>query len=442
MENRSNERLIYLKDLIFCVLYRWKMVLAVALIFALLLGGYKGITSLSGAGAAPDLSDYEAQKNVLTQQIEAIQKNIDGQQAYLDNAYVMQLDPYDHYLLTMRFYIDTGYQIQPDTVLQTPDIATPLLRSYRSLLTGSACREAISQALEVEALWLTDALRVSDPDSSNVLYISFRADTQDSALLVQAVLQEQLQQMHAQLSDTIGSHSLRSLENTVSASIDQELVSTKAALTDQLKQQQVTLGDVKAQLDALTPPAVQAVSLGGAIKSAVKFAILGAVLAVFLAVVILWIAHIASSKVYSARTLVNRTGVKIVGTIAVQAASNPIDKKLRAWEGRNQADPETQAAMLAVSIRNRCKNATKLLLTGSAAAEQLRQALGQAMPGVQIESTGDILESAAALEALADCDAVVLTEQCSVSRYESVSRRIELIRDHEKQLIGCVLLNG
>ena len=50
MENKTNERVIYLKDLFFCVLYKWRAILITVLVFALLLGGYKAVTSLSNIG--------------------------------------------------------------------------------------------------------------------------------------------------------------------------------------------------------------------------------------------------------------------------------------------------------------------------------------------------------------------------------------------------------
>ena len=198
--------------------------------------------------------------------------------------------------------------------------------------------------------------------------------------------------------------------------------------------------ETQTRLEALQRLVTQTTSVSGLVKQAIIFAVLGGVLGAFLTVCAVWVLHITSGKVYSDRTLRNRTGVKVIGCVSA-GKKKGIDRKLHKLEGRNTAETESQYALLAVDIRCRMENAKHLLVTGSVEAEGLVSALRQAIPGVQV-SSGSILDSAAALEMLKACDAVLLVEQCGVSRYSQVDRQTEIICDYAKQLLGCVLLDG
>ena len=60
----------------------------------------------------------------------------------------------------------------------------------------------------------------------------------------------------------------------------------------------------------------------------------------------------------------------------------------------------------------------------------------------EVEAAGDLLEDPKALQALAACDAVVLTATCGSSRYRAAAQQAEKVKDYNKQLIGCVLMDG
>ena len=180
------------------------------------------------------------------------------------------------------------------------------------------------------------------------------------------------------------------------------------------------------------------------IKRALGSSLIGAALGIFLALAVIWIAHISSDKVYSRRALANRTGLKLLGLLNA-GHGDTVSHKLHHMEGRCNTDPEEDAVVLAANIANRCQNATSLILTGTVSCEArqlLADALSKCAPQLKLVNAQDIAQSAEALTQLAACDAVVLVEQCHVSRFETINHRITLIQDHGKQLLGCVLYGG
>ncbi len=458
MRERNEEQVIYLKDLIFAVLYQWKKLLIVAVALAVLLGGFQFVTGIISLNDPDTLKEikrqneiqqerYEAEVASLKLQIETLRGQIRNQQEYLENSLLMQLEPYGYYEATLAVYVETDYLIQPEMAYQTPNKTQAIIRSYEALLLGNECLQAISDAMGTEPQYLKELLTIatsvqSENTDANIFSIVAKMPTEAEAQQLLDLLLAQIKLQQKSISASVGSHRYNVVEKATRSAIDLQLAERQKAENDRLTTLLTAQTNAQAAQGMLEPPVMQGASFGAITKKTVIFAVLGGVVAVFLSVVVIWICHIASNKVYSGRTLTNRTGAKILGALNANTATNPIDKKLQAWEDRELSDPNAQAALLAMRIRSRCGGITKLLLTGSADPKELYQALGQAMPEVQILKAGDILTDTAALEALANCEAAVLIEQCQVSRYQDVIRRMELICDHSKQLLGCVLLGG
>lgn len=461
MENRNNEHNVYLKDLVFAALHQWKKILIVAVIFAVLLGGFKGITGVTSLNDPDMLAQisqqnkiqkdrYDAEKAALAMQVSHLLTSIQNQQVYLDNSPLMKLDPYSHFEGTAVLYVDSGYKIQPGMTYQNPDPTSSIIAAYDNLLLSSTSLQKMADLIGVDALYLPDLVQLesaqsednyNDQMSQNLMIIHVKAATEEDANLILQVVTQQIKSNQKSISESISSHSLSTVEWTVTPKVDPELAEVQQNANMQMDQLMKDLNAVQEKQSLLTLPVYQGETVGAVLKQAVIFAVIGALAGTFLAVAVIWVYHCSTDKVFSIRTLADRTGVKIIGALYDGSAF----QKLHIIEGRNITDPQVQAAMLATSIRNRLPENSSLLLTGAVAQEHrqvLIQALTAAIPGLQIISSQDITQSAEALEQLAICDSVVLVEQCMVSNYEGVNRRIELIRDHNKQLLGCVLYGG
>ena len=69
------------------------------------------------------------------------------------------------------------------------------------------------------------------------------------------------------------------------------------------------------------------------------------------------------------------------------------------------------------------------------------QRLSAEMPEVRVCTGGSLVQDAAAARKLRECDAVVLVEQCGVSRYSRISAQAESVREMGKPLLGCVAVD-
>ena len=103
--NEYNEREIDLKDLFFHVLYRWRSIIIIALVGALLACAWQffSIARVHMAGELTkeekkyeiDQKNYEITLAALEDSVESYQKVIENQTAYLNNSLLLKLDPKD-----------------------------------------------------------------------------------------------------------------------------------------------------------------------------------------------------------------------------------------------------------------------------------------------------------------------------------------------------------
>ena len=243
----------------------------------------------------------------------------------------------------------------------------------------------------------------------------------------------------------MGEHELRVKEQYTRQAIDKALAQSQQEQVDKLSDLNDSILSLQEEKDGLTPPKPIVVRLTSVVKDAVIFAVIGGILGVLLVVMIVWIRHMASGKIYSARTLTSRTGVKVLGCVCMTPRKNKLDRQIMVWEGRNTIPAEKQYALLAYSIRSLCGDAQQLLLTGQTASDTraaFADALRQVMPGVQIVDNGSLLEDLEARKALKPETPVLLVEQCTVSSYASVEQAVEITAAHNASILGCVLLNG
>lgn len=449
MERKKDEQMIYIKDLIFAALRRWRGILAVAVLLALVLGGWKGVSGLSAVKNPVDpaaqqeaLVQYETQKASMELKVEAIRQSVDDQQAYLDNSVLLQVDPHGYYEAVLSLYVETNYRIMPGMSYQDPDRTKDILHAYQTVAQSSEMLEALAQSLNTESQYVSELIEAELPDkTTGTLVIRIMAPDAASAQQLLEVLASQMEAAYDQVTRAVTDHRVRSMEQSVSAKVDLTLAEIQKKELNRMNELMTALDAAQVELDALQAPATQTGSASAAVKKAVIFAVLGAVAGAFLAVCVIWVTHIASDRVYSERTLQDRTGVKILGCVN---SGKKKDHWLQRMEGRCMDELPSRAKLLAMDIRCRASGAGTLLVTGSGSKEsreELVQALSKAMPGVKMDC-GSILTDPAALEALTGCDAVVLVETCDASHYDSVNKQLALIEDYNKQLLGCVLLDG
>lgn len=451
MENKKQTQMIYLKDLLFAALHRYRGILAVMLSFAVLLGGLKAISGFSALkNASGDISKYQAALALyetecasIDQQIVLLERSIESQQSYLTESVLMQLNPYGFYEATLTIYVDTGYQILPGMNYQTPDKTSTILNSYQTALIDSQTLQQLAQAVDIQPQYVSELISVTVPSSSHTLVVTVKYASADGAQTLISLICEQAEAVHQQVSQAIASHDMNMVTQNVHATVDSSLAATQKTELDRLTTLQTALKNVQDKQAALTPPVAPTITTSGVVKDTLVYFVVGAVVGAFLAILVILAAHIASGKIYASRNLLDRLSIKVLGCISSASPKKSVDRWLRKLEGRNVADVSQQAELLAVNVKNRCGQGDRLLVVSdadAAASAPVVQALRNA--GLQLDDRGSLLQDKAALEALAGCNSVLLILQCHKSLYTNAEQEMCIVRDCGKQLLGCILIDG
>lgn len=435
MEQEREMQTIFLKDLFFVILHKWKQMIIAILVGALLLGGLQFLDNQKAKKQINKLPGEEmSQREQLQQAIDNNDLRIETQQAYLSVSPLMSIDPNQVYQSTLVLYVHTNYKIQPNLTYQNPDSMPAILSAYQRVLSDGTVIIRIAEQTELPAEFLHELI-TSTPTASHpgILTITVNAkDEQTSNMLLSALMQT-MKDASASISEQTADHKLTC--QTYPAVMRSD--TTIATLQEQALQRLASLQDQKLELEKMQTNIV----ISSDEASPLLYAVIGAVLGAF--VICAWscIHHIGSKKVYSERTLKNRTGIKILGRAPSTDRHSKAGLWLRKAEGR--ANSLRSLDVVAANIRNQSIGAGGVLLIGTAPKED-RDALQTALTNAAVTFTdgGNLLTDPTAFDQLATCSAVLLIEKCNHSTYDDITRVLEYVADKNKPVIGCVLLDA
>ncbi|MBR4864474.1 MAG: hypothetical protein IKU07_07850 [Oscillospiraceae bacterium] len=443
--NHKNERVIYIKDMLFAVLYRWRAVLIVALALALLLGGYR-MVSLLGSSVDPEAAQkaqesYELQAETLSQQVTALEEKVEAFSTYLNESPFMELNPHSVYIYEMNIYLEAP--TAEGTGIIASDPADSLLGIYRKQLMSEENLNAVATASSLEGKCMDAILDVNSDYTANLLTIIVRHINAEAADAVFAALETIVNDTCGKVTQIVGAHNMSVVNTSVFLRNDADLAQLQTKRSEELLKLKDTLKTRTAEQSALVAPAVPPVTTAQILVSAIKYAILGGVLGCFAVAFVVVLLHLGRAKVYSRRTLEDQTGLTVLGCIPGTKKYNAIDRWLRKLEGRSTEAPEACCALIAARIRTLCGENGALLITGKTGAQErlpMLDALEAA--GCKVIANGDLLTNIDTAKALADATCVILIEQCGKSLYATALEATELVEATEKPVLGCILVEG
>lgn len=456
MDNNSTyEQEIDLKDLMFAVLHRWRPVLLVAVLLAILLGGAKAALTYRAQNDPEkvaeaektyrdDLELYEKNKKTAERELENLKTDIENQQEYMEKSIWINMSPYDVCEAKIDMYIATDYTIMPGMIYQNPDYTNTILDVYRAMLTSSAVMEDVAAALKSEPRYLQELVTV-DAGSNHILSISAKHTTKEAADKLLDALLDHMQSMQEQVTASVGAHTISTVNRSVSTYVDLTLADTHKTEADRLTALNTSLEEKQKELDDMEEPKNYSSSRKLAVKSGIKFFILGGLVGGFMAVFFVCAVFIVGDTVYSAKELKKRFGVTILGALPIKKgkAQCKVDAWLNRMEGRAVSGNEAvEFSLIAANIRNYTDNMSTILVTGSADAAVVKQAADKLiaeLPEMKVLAGGNMLEDVDTLKRLPECDGVVLIEQCRDSKYSVVGLEMERITDLQKRVVGCVV---
>lgn len=471
------EREIDLKDLMFAVLRKWRVILAATAALALLLGGYKAVSaqrSLNNAGEEngsyeADMEEYNLKLEICNREIDNLTGDIANQQQYVEDSILMNTSPYDVWEAQAELFVETDKS--PEDEYGTAGLTATVMRAYQSALTSGELLSEIAADTGVEERYLQelitvtiglddyyrldDLMTVENRDNGftirnkkdnhyimqdNLLTIQVRHRDEDEARKLLTKLLDGMELFQDRIREGIGPHTVSEISNSVSSRVDLTLADMQSEERNRLNRLKISLKDKKTELADIKMPEGQA----GPVSSGVKYGVIGGVLGAFMAVFFICIGFVMSDKVYSAKELKYRFRIKILGRLPLAAGkAGRIDKWLSGLEGRASGDNEDEEfGLISANIRNYTDGVKSLLVIGSAEEtriDKIVSRLSAGLSGIKVTAGGNLLRDAEGLKKLPECDGVILIEQCGKSLYSDVEQEIEKAGDLQKPVVGCIV---
>ena len=235
---KTEEIEINLVDLLKKLCVQWKQVLACAVVFACLLGGYKyvkdnrAVQTASTAELAEGVVLTDAEQKSVTAAIE-LAEEIDGIEKYLEESIVMNIDPYHKDRVVLLYSID-------DATKQTKQ---KIIEAYLNFLSSGGAIDALkendSKKWDMDKSYLSELVSayqrenssyqiiMNDSTAETLLYIETTGKDAEMAGELAADIQIVLESYYPTVKEIAGKHTLTLLSSENSMRPDSGLMTAQ-----------------------------------------------------------------------------------------------------------------------------------------------------------------------------------------------------------------------
>ena len=451
--SRELEPEIKLRDCLFHVLYRWRSILAAALIGALVLGGYTWWQNRNRKSEKTETPAVQTQEAVdesgrnLEISNEIYNGLLDSNAQYKGESLVLQMNAARVWKATAVYSVIT--EEEPTEGWRTdPGIA--MAQNYAAAAPSLADRKAAEAvygeagAREAETLMICSAIG----GASNGFRLTALGTTREMAEGGLRCLMDGVEAFSRGSAQEMGSHRLVLLSQEAAEVADSELESRQAAIAKNISTYQSAITSNNKALTTTTTTKSTASSGTSKTpkKSLVKYAVLGGVAGLG-AVAVFWLlVYILSGTIKGSEILTKQYGMPIYGMLRHSRARTPgkgLDGLIEKWEFHGQAaENETVYDNIAALIPEEIEG--KILLTGTIGEEKLKplfEALRKRMSGkAELRMEGKLIHNSRAVSEAKKAEAVLMVEERYESREKDIQRACEMLALSETPVLGAVMI--
>ncbi len=456
------EQELYLTELLALCVRKGKALLITALVFAVLLGGWQ-LRKQIKASQDPEHSEakieeryqdamreYEKETEELERSIDDNEKSLAEKQEYLENSLLMKIDPYNKYETSIYFGfsdIDEAAWDQVHYSCTSLDFVYSKIRSQYVVYWNGMELPAdlhVSGYSGVQDKYMREVLSVSKQDGGMLCITAIGNSASESEKLADALYQAFTDVQPTAARNSYG-HSFVLLKRITKATIDTGLESSQKSNQNAVEDYQLSIEDLKAQLEELDKPSrEEGYSRSTIIESTLKYAVLGLIAGIVVAcfAVLLW--AVMANVLISSQQVERQLGITCLG--AVKEKSGVFDRWADKLGGeRRWKDPEQAVSYAVRKLETTAAPESKLLLASTLragkrgdAAETLKKAL--TARGYKVSCVYDAIHDPAFMDAVKDSDSVVLFETQGISKLTNAIDVLKLVKAMEKPTQGFVLV--
>lgn len=433
--------LINFRDLAVHILRRWRSVLIVTLIVAVLLTGVKFLADQRAYNNADNTSanttaiqlDEASLANAA--QVLQYQKLYQMQAAYNSTSLLMQIDPGKIPSRTLSYLVTAPRGFVTASMYQTHLNDLSLYQSITEQVAPNSDASHVMELVTVTVQYDSGADTIADHALVNVKVI---APSEELCSAIAEQVKQQMQTLKASVTDALGAHGLTLAADTTQLNADNTLKTTQQ---NNLNNCNTLRNNLKSATDALTDKEKAYVKQMNSLDQdntaatpnppsvSKKMAVLGIAVGFVLMIGLYALGYVFNRKVKSREDFVERYGLFVFGNVADSAELTIAERQLT------------------LSVRAAVEEATEphVLVIGGALTDEdvshfapLKEAI--AKNGIVLDTLPCALTDAAAFERLAAADAVVLAETVGASAYDDIYREIEMCERLQHPILGAFIL--
>lgn len=471
MNNQSEEREISLSDLLWNILRGWRLIIILAIVFAILLTGIryaKDTKNISSASQKQNISLEELEKTLSKEeqstlsQAKKLQKQIEEKETYQKDSTLINIDAYEENLVTIQYYIKADSQY-----------ADSLINSYETYINNNGIINEVKNQLDysIEDSYLGELILAKDSQNNDGVQVSIEEskstafsviiigqDAQNADELAEAV-KTAIQTYSAKLSNTIGSHDLVLVDQYASIISDETLIEKQSdlqtsintlrtqltTLTDGFSDTQKQLLEDEQEEENSTTPSVEKANFSK------KYFLLGAFVGIFLACVWITLTYILSKKIKTPEEIRELYAIRIFGNLRSKdhkKHTTGIDCWIDSIHYKEQWTLEEQEEQIVANLSVTCKkeNIQKIFLTTSLHLpeedkEQLYALILKLEEnGVEVVFGENIIRNVKAFEQMAEIGKIVIVEKTQMTQYQTLEKELILCKEQNADILGCIVI--
>ena len=496
MEYRGyREREVNLIEVLWKLAFAWRQCLIVAVICAVLLpvamyireGGSATVADTdtqevtqSSQEILQDLKDEEA--SAVEQAVLSV-KDYNEAVKYLDEAPVMLVDAYDEKVQVIECFIDMNNTADYSTAGEQI-YTNSVVAAYNNLITNGVVAKAIVSALGDNSgyseAYIQELINVNSSENSSVITVEVIAPDDELRDLIVATVKDTFESNRETISRNIGAHSIRVLNEYQVNRMDSDLSDKQSAARKRITtykseidtalksmtDEQKSAFNKLVKLQGLEYSAAEETDAATAAKtsvtafttsSAVKYAVLGFVIGIVIVAVIILIIEIFNKKINYDTELKDLFGIETYAVFKNKQAKDY--KGIDAWlfrlkykNKRLKSEEETINSLvtnisLLMKDQEKTEGKLRLFLTGTKIdklSDELKNKIVNELDGqgVQVEAGANVYLDNESLIKADEIGVVVIAEKMGDSVIEEVAEELNLLREHEIEVIGGVLFEG
>ena len=463
--NYDAEQEIDLLRILLYVLHRWRSLVAITLVAAVLLAG---VSVIKNAVAQSDeeeylalQSKYEAELSAYAYSKASYESNMESltrQMAYLgtyqEKSMLANLNSEDLWVGTLNLYVlDNGGRDVTSSAALEHDPYDAIVKAYQQEFSRTSNYQPLANEMGIETIYLEELITSQADFDANSVGIRILAPDEATISRIQDETETLAREIYSKVKEQFTGHKIAlsdwNIRNTTEAhlvlvegweDVIPNVGDTQKKLAEELVEAKKALED----LEKNEPEAPAALDNSSMVKDALKFGIIGGFVGCFLLAAWYAFLYIVDGRIHGGEDLKSRYGIRVLGEFRhPYPAKHP--NRLDAWLERFEKTSASQNvySQIAAGVHILTREKRKILLTGAADAEQivqLKETLVPQLPKLELSAGGNMRTNADILRSLTEYDGIILVEASGVTRYADVEAELSYIRAARLQLLGVVVL--